>query len=126
MGDPRRRVNDSRAVRLDEGVSELSMGIDVRIEDEQGRELATVLDPQNLVSQLLPSRQDSARVCLRFVDPYGDTTFNQLQLPDLIADLRHAVSQSSKEAVRLHGEALIQLVRWTEGKVHTYVKFVGD
>ena len=30
-------------------------------------------------------------VCLRFIDPYGDATFNQLQLPLLLRELKDAI-----------------------------------
>lgn len=102
------------------------MGIELRIESEDGREITVLLDPQGLVQRLLPSLQDAAYPCLRFVDPYGDTIFNHLQVPHLLEDLRRAVGETRDHAARLHGEAAIRLVQEAEGRVHTYVKFYGD
>ena len=36
----------------------------------------------------LPGVDDTRFACLRFVDPYGDTVFNQLQIPVVLQDLR--------------------------------------
>jgi hypothetical protein len=64
--------------------------------------------------------------CLRFIDPYGDTTFNQSQLLVLVhelQDLRNRAGTSTDV------EALDDLLRFLQsavGRVHTYVKFVGD
>ena len=101
------------------------MGIDLRIEDESGRELAALLDPQGFVQRLLVSCPHGSFTCLRFVDPYGDATFNQLQVPYLLEDLRLAVGATQDAAARHHGELAIQLVEENQD-VHTYVKFYGD
>jgi hypothetical protein len=59
--------------------------IDVQRQDESGNELARYMDP-GVVSELLAIADTDGR-CLAFIDPYGDTTFNQLQLPVLLAEL---------------------------------------
>ena len=55
------------------------MGIDVRLEDEDGNEEKSVLDPGFDLEKLLPSIEDETSYCLRFIDPYGDTVFNNLE-----------------------------------------------
>jgi hypothetical protein len=104
------------------------MGIDLRVETENGDLLSELLDPRSLMRQILhtttPSFSES--VCLRFIDEYGDTTFNQLQLPILLRELRLAVAHCKNLDARAHGEKLASIVKAVNGKVHTYVKFVGD
>jgi hypothetical protein len=59
------------------------MGIDARIGMELERCVAELLDPHNRVNWLLRlAILDSTR-CLQFIDPYGDTVFNRLQIPVL-------------------------------------------
>jgi hypothetical protein len=101
------------------------VGIDVRIQDERGGVIKELLDPRSLVSALLPSEANGS-VCLRLVDKYGDTYFNQMQVPILITELRAAVRACSDAAAKAHGEAVVALVEGAQDSMHTYVRFVGD
>jgi hypothetical protein len=98
--------------------------ISVEIQDESGnREGEPWSHPR---STTILCRPDQASVCLRFIDPYGNTTFNQSQLPvllDELAVLADATPDSSdKEVIR----DLQRFLRTALGEVHTYVQFVGD
>ena len=64
--------------------------------------------------------------CLRFIDEYGDTTFNQYQISILIKELESIRPHSKNEQARESLELLIEFVRKAEGQVHTYIKFVGE
>ena len=102
------------------------MGIELVWEEENGTELARVSDPQSLLKAFLPSESALECVCLRFVDPYGDTVFNTLQLPVLLQELRVRASSPLGPAVADHLEKAIALVARAQGYIHTYVRFVGD
>ena len=102
------------------------MGIDARIESESGELIEELPDLDRLVEALLPDFNDETSVCLRFIDPYGDTTFNQGQLPVLILELAQAASKANDSAVKAHGHKLMALAEKANGHVHTYLKFVGD
>jgi hypothetical protein len=59
-----------------------------------------VTDPRNYLTKLATGLwlTIEGSVCLRFVDPFGDTTFNQAQLPELLSEFeRSADSQSNPE-----------------------------
>lgn len=104
------------------------MGVDCRIEDEDGGVINELPDSQSLVA-FLPTPDHSAMgetVCLRFIDEYGDTTFNQFQIPVLLEELHGAVLRCTNLEARAYGEKLAALVATAEGKMHTYVKFIGD
>jgi hypothetical protein len=58
------------------------MGIDLRIETERGECVAELADPHNYINWLLSLAIVDSTLCLQFIDPYGDTVFNGLQLPD--------------------------------------------
>ncbi len=66
------------------------MGIDAQIESASG-ELIELLDLDRLVEKLLPDFIDETSICFRFIYPYGDTTFNQIQLPVFLCELTLAV-----------------------------------
>jgi hypothetical protein len=64
------------------------MGIDLRWEDERGKKLDEVADPRDYLGLALSLSDQKETSCLRFIDPYGDTVFNQWQIPVLIAELQ--------------------------------------
>ena len=99
------------------------MPIDVEWKDERGRRLARYEGPP--LTQSLVSRAPLTSVCLRFIDPYGNTIFNQQQLPVLLEEVR-SLAASTRDG---QGDVLLALARFLEqarDKVHTYVHFLGD
>ena len=59
--------------------------------------------------------------CLGFIDEYGDTVFNHLQLPVLIAELEALVVSNPE----LRCGPLVQYLKSCQG-LHTYIHFIGD
>jgi hypothetical protein len=62
---------------------------------------------------------------LRGIDPYGNTVFNQPQLPSVIRELREIAQLVPRD---LH-EGLLDLATYVErfvGRPHTYLWFIGD
>ena len=55
--------------------------------------------------------------CLRFIDPWGDTAFNQLQIETLIPELQ------TLAPIPL---PMIEFVSRWRGEAQTYLKFIGD
>ena len=102
------------------------MGIDVRVETESGEVQDEVLDDNNLTEKLLPDREDGTSPCLRFVDPFGDTLFNQIQIPFVVKELEKRLHGSAKPEVKAHIEAILKAVIATLGEEHTYVRFSGE
>lgn len=102
------------------------MGVDVRWESERGERLGELLDPEDRVAELLPDWRDETSICLRFVDLYGDTVFNRLQMPVLIVELQAAVARATDREVAAHGRQVMELAKKCEANVHTYLRFFGD
>lgn len=102
------------------------MGIDVRVETESGEVQDEVLDDNNLTEQLLPDREDGTSPCLRFVDAFGDTLFNQIQIPLVVKELEKRLRGSAKPDVKAHCEAILKVVLAAAGEEHTYVRFSGE
>lgn len=101
------------------------MGIDAKLQTEDGRTLQEVFDPEDMLQRLIPFNNETS-VCLRFVDPYGDTTFNQLQIPVLIKELQEAIQNSKDSEAKKHGNKVLELTKKAKDEPHFYVKFVGD
>jgi hypothetical protein len=125
------------------------MGIDVRIETDEGDlwegVTNTLPGSPDLLGWLIWCSDDSKTCCLRFIDPFGDTTFNSLQTEVLAEELRAASNSITDEsilakvqesritieqpptaaAVKAYAAKLIAMVM-TASSQHAYVKFVGD
>lgn len=69
------------------------MGIDVRLETERAESLEEVLDQRNHLAWFLSLSDEESTSCLAFIDPYGNTVFNGLQLPVLLSELDRALSR---------------------------------
>ena len=67
-----------------------------------------------------------ATCCLRFIDPYGNTVFNQSQLPVLIDELRTLRGELRDATQVAVLDDLSEFLGRALGHVHTYVRFIGD
>jgi hypothetical protein len=102
------------------------MGIDARIEDENGQCIEELYDPKGLVAVLLPRYDDNTSNCMMFIDPYGDTTFNRPQMPILISELKQSIEKASNPEAKEHGKKLLEMARKVSEEVHLYLKLYGD
>jgi len=64
--------------------------------------------------------------CLQFIDPYGDTTFNQLQIPKLLEELEALRPNCHTKEEREELESIMRFIGKAKGQIHTYMKFYGD
>ncbi len=102
------------------------MGITIRLEGEQGNEHERVDDPHRLLLSLMKEMDVSQTCCLRFIDPYGNTVFNRLQMPQLlteIASLHKLVKRVEQNEVINEFEKLA--LRCSK-EPHLYIKIYGD
>ena len=93
-------------------------------QNESGTEEARYMDP-GIVSELLAHADPDDR-CLAFIDPYGDTTFNQLQLPVLLDEIRIVRDRLANGELRTRADNLILFLQLALNEMHTYIKFIGD
>jgi hypothetical protein len=100
------------------------MPVTVRIQDGFGAPLDDGWDDVRSSEALVAP--DANGHCLPFIDPYGNTLFNQLQSPHLIGELmEHRVNTKNGTLTRTL-DALISYLRNAEERVHVYVRFIGD
>src|SRR3954471_8656435 len=100
------------------------MPITVRIQDERGVALDDGWDDVRSSEAL--GAPDANGHCLPFIDPYGDTVFNQLQLAHLIGELMEHRIRTKSERLTRTLDSLISYLQTAEERVHVYVKFIGD
>ena len=104
------------------------MGIDTALITEAGDRKQEVLDSQQCLTRLATTRWPELHhtKCLQFIDPWGDTVFNQNQIPYLLAELRTDATEQQEQDVLAHLEAVILLVEQAVDQMHTYIEFIGD
>lgn len=104
------------------------MGVEVAWISEGREQEQLVEDSYSTISRLATSRWPwlVETTCLRFIDAYGDTVFNQAQLPVLNAEIKTELNFQNSQKDREHLERIIKLIEVAIGKVHTYIIFLGD
>ena len=103
------------------------MGLVVELQDERGRpEADAVIDEDNLLHELLPPLEDESYQCLRFIDWYGDTTFNHLQMPTLIEEIDRLRGATSSPEGRDLLDQIRRLATHCHEGLHLYLKFIGN
>lgn len=100
------------------------MSVFVSIEDQEGEGLAPVVDVDRLHRRF---GRLSEGVCLRFVSEEEDASFNQLQLPLLVAELDQlgeAADLSDVERDEL--TRVLRLCRRFQDKRGVHARFYGE
>ncbi len=88
----------------------------VRLQDERGLP-AEVAD--SVVDFDLPSRG-----LLKYVDPYGDTIFNRVQMEDFINDWK--MIEPADSVKRQAWQQVHEMATRCNNESHLYIKFIGD
>src|SRR5690242_14629444 len=99
------------------------MGIDVRLETENAEPIGeTLFDQSNYLAKALDAAPGSL---LQFIDPYGNTIFNQRQLPALAKELEFAAGRAAGP-LRERLMDVLNLLQNGLDKPHVYARFIGD
>ena len=101
------------------------MGIDVKVESPYGADGEVLGDAGALVSLFLGVTDLDGTKCLQFIDPYGDTLFNQIQIPVLIEELRTHLAQISANHLKSYKQTALRQARdanWQDSVVKQYQK----
>jgi hypothetical protein len=88
----------------------------VRIEDENGN-LKKEMPNELMFSDIQMLYNKQFRL-LRYIDPFGDTTFNALMFNDLIADLTELRELLPKDKEQI--DTIINYAKECSNSVHTY------
>lgn len=99
------------------------MGLDCHLEDEFGEELDSVEDSDGALAACWPSA-DASFPFLRRVDLEGTTSFNRLQLADVMPELERLGQSAPSAAERVR--AIMRLARKAVSEPHLHLRFLGD
>ncbi|MGA8143146.1 MAG: hypothetical protein WB987_04565 [Candidatus Acidiferrales bacterium] len=102
------------------------MGMSIRREDRQGKTIEEIPDLESLLSRFFPSWDDESYHFLRYIDPWGETVFNHLQMDELISELRRVRLKASTEEERAFVDAIEGLASRCKESDGLYLKFLGD
>jgi hypothetical protein len=89
--------------------------------------MAELLDTGSGLAGLLALPAFKGPVCLDFIDPYGNTIFNQHQLPHLVSELEAVRGNLTDRAVRAAAEHALQAARdaqWADSIIRGYEEAV--
>jgi len=102
------------------------MGLGIELQDESGEILSATADPKNLLANLLPPLLDRSSLMLGYIDPYGDTTFNNLQMNQFLLEWARVSSKVQTPEERELVSAIGAMAQRVRDEVHLYLKFIGD
>lgn len=102
------------------------MGLAISLETEQGEKIEVVADVHNWLLTQLERPDLSETRCLRYLDSWGNTIFNHLQMDDLMQDLRRVRNFATNKEQRELLDKIEEFAERCNKGVHLYVKFSGD
>jgi hypothetical protein len=102
------------------------MGIEIVIEDEHGKIIASIEDPANILHQVLPSYDNSEYRMINCIDWYGDTVFNRYQVPEVRRELKRLTCTRQNYEELLFIRMVDEIAAKVEIEPHLYLKFYGD
>lgn len=102
------------------------MGLSVVLETESGEELERVDDPRNILHLLLPGADNGSSSLLRFIDWYGDTVFNRLQIEFFLTEWEVLEQRVHDPEEKAFLGRIKEMARRVQKESHLYLKFYGD
>ena len=102
------------------------MGINVKRETEMGEVVHVVFDTKDYFPALLSRCQGRQWRLIGYIDPCGDTVFNQLQIPTLLEEVGELGEYTQSAHERQFLSAVLDFIERSRDQVHTHVKFCGD
>jgi hypothetical protein len=106
------------------------MAISFTLTDEDGEVVERVEGPLEELTRLIASIHGdpdaSSFPMLRYVDPYGDTVFNRLQIKPFLEEWRRLYQKAESDELRAAIREVERLAQKVEESTHIYLKFWGD
>ena len=94
------------------------MAYELFFEDENGNPIRKFKD--GIEINPIPLAEEQNYKLIIYLNPFGDTTFNELMLDDLISDLKR-INKNDREI-----KSLIAFIEIGKRLQHAYLKFYGD
>ncbi len=101
------------------------MGIKVALQTIHGKEFGLVTNTGGLLDRVLPI-EDPRFPMMRYIDPYGNTIFNGVQMYPLLEELDRLIEEtSSPDGKRLLAQ-IRELAIQCRDHPHQFLRFIGD
>ncbi len=101
------------------------MPIHVVLQNINNEKIAVIVPPDALLNDILPFG-DPAFCLLQFVDLYGDTIFNGLQMQQFIKEWDIIVGRVTTEEGRESLLRIRELALQCQRRPHIFLRFIGD
>jgi len=88
----------------------------ILLEDENKKKITSISKELEVINL------DKNFILLKYLDPYGDTTFNKLQMDDLMTDFINLKNEDKNPLIH----EIILLVSKCKLSPHTYLTFYGN
>src|ERR1700747_1601670 len=98
----------------------------IRLETRDGKTPEEIPGLEGLLSRFFPSWDDQTYHFLRYIDPWGETVFNHLQMDELIFELRRIRQKADTEEQRAFVDAIEGMGGGRQDGEGLYLKFMGD
>ena len=102
------------------------MALDVILEHERGHRIEQVSDTSNCFFRLAQQLELRETRCFAFIDQFGDTVFNRLQMPPLLSELQALRTVATLPEEKTFIGRVETLARRCQREVHHFLRFVGD
>jgi hypothetical protein len=98
-----------------------AMGFNIVLQDELGESIDGVDDPKGLLGKLLPEPSNDKYPFIGSIDPYGDTTFNSLQMPRFLNEWSVVAQSATTSEEQSLVEYVEKLARRCRDEIHVYL-----
>lgn len=100
--------------------------IRIVLQDEDGAVEREVRGDTHLVDGVLQGFDRADSHCVQYIDPYGDTIFNRLQMAAFLREWSGLISMNPGGSTRAVLLEVAQLAEQCEASPHLYLRFYGD
>jgi hypothetical protein len=102
------------------------MGLDINLESERGEVIDSVGDSHNFLHALLSQPYDESGSMLSWIDWYGNTSFNHLQMEPFLREWDQLSPRAQSPEVKDLLSKIRELaVRCSKERTY-HLKFIGD
>lgn len=102
------------------------MSLLVELRTEKGEVLGRAGEIDGAIPAYLPDFENDRFPTIRFIDRYGDTVFNSLQMNAVLPELRQLRERARSDGEKKVVDGIIELAEECAKGAHRYLVFVGD
>jgi len=102
------------------------MGMCIALRTETGKDLEFIPDDKNLLHGLLPQPYTDSDSMLGWIDWYGNTIFNRVQMKRFLEEWGHLAQRAETPEQKGLLASVRKLAVRCQDELHAYLWFIGD